>query len=253
MITVKADGSQALQGLLQGQAKQVNFGIARALTVTAHAVNADLKKEFIARMAGGPTPYTLRAFRVTMATRDNLRAEVALRTDAPGSDGESSGTPYDRALGHLFEGGSRRFKKLEGLLRSRGLLPAGLQIAPGGRLPVDSRGNPKLAELREMVGVLLSNLRNIQSFRRVGRSKETKAVGFFVVLPGSAAARHLHIGIWRRITSAKGSAIEPWFMYVSPPRYQQLFDLDKIAQATVARVWPANVSDSLQKALANAR
>lgn len=247
-LTVKIEGLAAVTASLGAKARQIPFATARALTVTAHAVNAEVKRTLAADVQGGATPYTLRAFKVEMATVTNLAATVSLRSDAP-----EGGTPYDRSLAHLFHGGVRRFKRLEGLLRSRGLLPAGLQIAPGARLPLDRRGNPKLAELKEMLGILFSGLRNIRSYRRAGRSKETKALGFFVVLPGSVASRHLHLGIWRRIESSKGSVIEPWFMFVPPSPYQQRFDLGKIAEAVIARTWPAAFNDSLTKALASAR
>jgi len=247
-LTVKIEGAAALTASLGAKARQIPFATARALTVTAHAVNTEVKRELAANVQGGATPYTLRAFKVDAANVVSLAATVSLRTDAP-----EGGTPYDRSLAHLFHGGVRRFKRLEGLLRSRGLLPGGLQVAPGGKLPLDRRGNPKLAELKEMIGILFSGLRNIHAYRRAGRSKETKAIGFFVVLPGTMAAKHLHLGIWRRIESSKGSVIEPWFMFVPPPPYQQRFDLGKTAESVIARTWSTAFDDSLNKTLAGAR
>lgn len=247
-ISVKIEGLDATLAALSTDARQIPFATARALTVTAHAVHTEVKRELATQIQGGPTPYTLRAFKVQAATVADLTATVELRTDAP-----EGGTPYDRSLAHLFHGGARRFKRLEGLLRERGLIPAGMQIAPGGKLPLDRRGNPKLTDLKEMLGILSSGIRNLQSYRRAGRSKETKALGFFVVLPGSVAARRLHLGIWRRIQSGQGSVIEPWFMFVSPPPYSQRFDLDQTARTVVQAVWQKNFADSLAKALATAR
>lgn len=247
-VTVKVEGIEALTAHLGSQAKQIPFATARALTVTAHAVNAEVKRHLSTEVQGGATPYTLRAFKVTGATVATQTATVSLRTDAP--DG---GTPYDRAIAHLFHGGVRRFKRLEGLLSARGLLPAGMQVAPGAKLPLDKRGNPRLAALKEMLGILSSGIRNLHSYGRGRRSKQGKAIGFFVVLPGSTAARHLHIGIWRRIESGSSSVIEPWFMFVKPSGYRQRFDLSKIANDVIARTWKATFNDSLNKALATAR
>lgn len=247
-ISVTIEGIDATLASLSAGARQLPFAIARALTVTAHAVNAEVKRELSTNIQGGPTSYTLRAFKVHAATVAAPTATVELRTDAP-----EGGTPYDQSIAHLFHGGVRRFKRLEGLLREQGLIPAGMQIAPGGKLPIDRRGNPKLNDLKEMLGILGSGIRNLQSYRRSGRSKVTKAIGFFVVLPGSVAARRLHIGIWRRIQSGQGSVIEPWFMFVSPPPYQQRFDLDKTARTVVQAVWQKNFADSLAKALATAQ
>ena len=247
-IQVKIDGIDATLAALSSGAKQIPFAAARALTVTAHTVHAEIKKELGAGIQGGPTPYTLRAFKVHAATVATLTASVELRTDAP-----QGGTPYEQAIAHLFHGGVRRFKRLEGLLRDRGLIPAGLQIAPGKKLPLDRRGNPKLTELKEMVGILSSGIRNLQTYRRAGKSKETKALGFFVVMPNATASRWLHPGIWRRIRSGNGSVIEPWFMYVSPPPYQQQFDLDKTAQTVVGKVWERTLTESLVRAMATAK
>jgi len=248
MITVKIEGMAALQASLGKQASQIPFAAARALTVTAHSVHTDIKRALAAGVKGGATPYTLRSFSVKAATKATLTAEVGLRTDAP-----AGGTAYEQAIAHLFHGGTRRFKRLEGWLKSRGLMPSSMQLAPGARAPLDQRGNPRQAAIKEMLGILSAYRRNLQTFRRSGKSKQEKAIGFFVVLPGSIAAKHISLGIYRRITSGSGSAIEPWFHFSAPGTYQRQYDLDAIGSRTVARVWPANFEASLAKALESAR
>jgi hypothetical protein len=247
-VNVKVQGIDATIAHLGKHAKQIPFATARALTVTAHAVNAEVKRDLASKVQGGATPYTLRAFKVTSATVATQASSVSMRTDSP-----EGGTPYDKAIAHLFHGGLRRFKRLEGLLSSRGLLPSGMQIVPGAKLPMDKRGNPRLPALKEMLGILASTIRNLHTFRRSGKSKQSKAIGFFVVLPGSTAARHLHLGIWRRIETGSQSVIEPWFMFVRPGGYRQRFDLKRIAESVIAKTWNATFNDSLAKALATAR
>jgi hypothetical protein len=248
MITVKIEGMAALQASLGKQASQIPFAAARALTVTAHSVHTDIKRALAAGVKGGATPYTLRSFSVKAATKATLTAEVGLRTDAP-----PGGPAYDKSLEHLFHGGTRRFKRLEGWLKGRGLMPTSMQLAPGARAPLDSRGN-----LREPSRKMLMDTwhQSAGTFRRWAASAgqgQSKAIGFFVVLPGSIAARHLALGIYRRITSGSASAIEPWFHFSAPGTYQRQYDLDAIGSRTVARVWPANFEASLAKALATAR
>jgi len=247
-LTVKVEGISAMSAALANQSKQTNFATARALTVTAYAVNAEVKRHLSTDVQGGATTYTLRSFKVQAATVSSMAASVSLRIDAP-----EGGTPYERSLAHLFHGGVRRYKRLEGLLRGRGLIPAGMQIAPGAKLPMDRRGNPRLAALREMIGILSSGIRNLHSYGRGRKSKQGKAIGFFVVMPGSVAARHLHIGIWRRIESGSSSVIEPWFMFVKPAGYRQMFDLSKIADEVISKTWSTTFNESLAKALASAR
>jgi hypothetical protein len=125
-IDIKISGLKEVQAQLGAQAKQAAYAASRALTTSAFAVNDRLKKEMSGTFAGGATGYTLRSFKVIKADKATLTAEVNLRTDAP--DG---GTKYAKALAHLFTGGARKYKKIEGWLHGRGLMPAGLVVAPG--------------------------------------------------------------------------------------------------------------------------
>lgn len=245
-LKVDINGLDTVRAALAGQQKQIAFAAARALTQTAHAVNADIKEEMKTAIAGGPTPFTLRAFRVTAARRDNLEATIGLRTDAPGG-----GTPYNKALQHLFTGGRRDWKKLEGWLRGKGLLPAGTMIVPGPKAPLDARGNFRRAALTEMLGIIGSQIRNLQSVRKSGSGKAPKSIGFFIALPGDKSG--LTPGIWRRIKTGATSTVEPWIMYIAPTGYRQKFDLERIAKKTVARTWQANFQKSLADALRTAR
>jgi len=249
MITVRIDNLPAAQAYLTGFASQVPFATARALTVAAHAVNRSVRDEMSSRIAGGATPYTLRAFAVTAATKASQQAEVGLKTA-----GQTAATPYERAIGHLFHGGVRRFKRIEDRLRARGIVPPGMQMVPGRAAPIDARGNVRRAALQEMLGVLEAagrGMQNLRVYRRVGRNKGATGVGFFVIAPGVQS--HLAAGIWRRIESSGSSIVEPWFLFVPPGRYAKTFDLEAIATRTVAQVWPSAFSDSLAKAIASAQ
>lgn len=263
-LDVKINGLDALRAKLAGQQKQVAFAAAKALTQTAHAVNAEIKAEMKTAIAGGPTPYTLRAFQVTAARKDNLEAKVGLRSDGP--DG---GTPYNKALQHLFTGGRRDWKRLEGWLRGKGLLPAGMMVVPGPKAPLDARGNFRRAALKEMLHVLGSETRNTIISRQSGtRSKRGKEIGFFVCRPGDRSG--LTPGIWRRISSRNvsewyqpshgpkakklgSSTVEPWIMYISPTSYRKKFDLDTIAKKVVTASWQKNFSAALEDAMRTAK
>jgi len=246
MIKVEIKGVEALKATLSGQQKQVRFAAARALTKTAQQINKDLQSEMKTAIAGGPTPYTLRAFKTTAATRETLTASVALRTDAP-----SGGTPYAKALAHLFEGSRRDWKKIEGWLRGKRLIPEGMMMAPGPKAPLDARGNFRRNSINEMLGILNSQIRNLRSFRRTGAGKRQKGIGFFVALPGDRSG--LAAGIWRRVETGNSSVVEPWIMYIRPTSYRRKFDLDRIGRLTVAKSWQSNFETSLADALRTAR
>ena len=245
-IGVKIEGLDAAMAALSGQGKQVRFAAARALTQTAHKVNADLKDELRNNIKGGPTAFTLRAFKVTGARRDNLEATVALRHDAP-----EGGTTYAKALQHLFTGGRRDFKKLEGWLRGKNIIPVGMMAVPGPKAPLDARGNFRKAALTEMLGIIGSQTRNLQEWRKSGRGGQMKAIGFFIARPRDKSG--LTPGIWRRITTGKSSTVEPWVMFISPTAYRQKFDLEAIARKTVAATFETRFLASLADALRTAK
>lgn len=250
MISVRLDGLDAVQAHLAGYGRQIPFAAAQALTITAHAVHRDIRAEMAGRVQGGATPYTLRAFAVTGATKTDLTATVGLKTAQ-----QAPGTPYEQSIGHLFRGGRRSVKRIEDWLRARGILPAGQQIAPGSGAPIDARGNVRRQALQEMLGVLAAagrGLRNLRVYRKASQSKG-QAVGFFVALPGAARSRHLQPGIYRRIERGTDSVIEPWFYFIAPAPYTRLFDLEAIARQTVGTNFAATFAGTLEKAIAGAR
>ena len=245
-VSIQITGLKEAQALLGAQAKQATYAASRAITTTAYAVNDRLKKDMAATFKGGATAYTLRAFRVTKADKTTLTATVALRTDTQGA-----ALPYNKALGHLFTGGTRSFKKLEGWLRGRRLLPAGLTIAPGAGMPLDRFGNMRQAALTEMLGVIGNQRANLQVYRRTGAGKAQKAVGYFVILPGSKGGHHP--GIYKRMQTGTSSAITPMVLYVNPANYRKFIDLDKLGREVVAQKFQPAFDAELARALANAK
>ena len=245
-VSIQITGLKEAQAQLGAQAKQATYAASRALTSTAYAINERLRKDMASTFKGGATAYTLRAFSVTKADKATLTATVALRTDTQGA-----ALAYNKALGHLFTGGPRKYKKLEGWLRGRRLLPAGLTIAPGAGMPVDSYGNMRRAALTEMLGVIGAQLTNLQVYRRTGAGKAQKAVGYFVIMPGSKGGHHP--GIYKRMQTGTSSAITPMVLYVNPANYRKFIDLDKLGREVVAQKFQPAFDAELARALANAK
>lgn len=259
MIRATIQGMPALIASLGNQAKQVPFATAKALTVTAQAVNREMQAEMKSKIEGGSTAFTLRSLRVKAATKTSLAAEVFVREDSGGAS-----RPYVETLGQLYNSGARRWKKIEGLLKGRGLMPEGYQIVPGGAAPISPNGNMYKSSYAEMLGILKSGLRNLQIYRKTGLGKEPKSIGYFVIQPGHP---RLLPGIYRRITVltrdsrstarhvtlARTSAIEPWLIFVRPGRYRQIFNLEKTAAVVVSRVFQPAFDAALKQAMATAR
>ena len=246
-VNINITGLNEVRAKLGSMAKQADFAASRALNTTAFAINAKLKTEMQATFKGGATAYTQRAFSVLKATKASLTAEVALRTDAPGG----SGTVYSKALAHLFTGGERRYKKMEGWLRARQMLPTGLTVAPGAGMPLDRFGNMRRTTLTEMMGVLNAQRANLRVYRKTGAGKVQKAVGYFVVLPGAKAK--MHPGIYKRTETGSTSALTPMVLFVDPVNYRKFIDLDKLGRDVFANTFQPAFDAELAKALAGAR
>ena len=245
-ISINISGLQKLQTQLGNQAKQANYAASRALTTTAYALNTRLKTDMASTFAGGATAYTLRAFRVEPARRDNLQAIVALRTDSAGA-----ALPYAKALAHLFTGGRRSFKKIEGWLRARRLLPNGYTIAPGAGMPLDRFGNMRQAALTEMLGVIGNQRTNLRIYRRTGAGKAQKAVGYFVALPDDKSGRFP--GIYKRIETGSTSVLSPMVLFVRPTTYRRFIDLQRVGREVVDKTFDSAFSSEFAKAMANAK
>lgn len=249
-INVEIKGLKAVLANLAGQQKQVAFAASKALNTTAFAINAELKREMDATFKGGATAYTKRAFKVSKSNKHSLEAAITLRDDAP-----DAGMAYSKALQHLFTGGTRDWKKLEGYLRAIGLVPNGYMAVPGFAAPLDARGNMRKAALNEMLGVIRSSIRNLRVVRRSGGAgkaqKEQKGIGYFVVLPG--AKTKLHPGIWKRIESGSSSSVAAMIMYVRPGTWRRFIDLEAIGKRVVNQVFEPEFKKEFAAALATAR
>ena len=246
MIDIQITGLEDVKKMLGTLGKQADFAASRALNTTAFKINAEVKTEMNQVFQGGATPYTLRAMKVEKSTKQTLTAAVKLRTDGP-----SGGTPYEQALGHLFTGGGREWKKMEGYLRKRGLMPSGLMAVPGNGATMDKRGNMSRAELREMLGSLSSSKPGMRTYRRSGGGKQTKAIGYFVILPG--ARSNLKPGIYKRIETGKSSTIVPMVMFVRPGTYRRYIDLPAIGTQTVQTTFAPEFYKELRYALETAK
>ena len=248
MVTTIITGLDDLKRNLSDLAqRQVPFAASRALNNLAFIANEAIKEEMNKTFGGGATAFTLRAFRIEKANKTNLSSAVILRDDAP-----EGGTSYYKALHHLFTGGTRDWKKIEGLLRGLGLIPAGMMAVPGGACPLDNRGNMRKAALNELLGVIGANVRNLRVFRRAGKTnKQQKGIGYFVILPGDRT--HLHSGVWKRIETGGSSVVKPMIMYVQRGHWRQIIDLQKIGVGIVADNFDREFAKELTAAVGSAR
>lgn len=245
-INLKIEGLDSVKKQLANISKQVTYAASRALNTTAFAVNTEIKKEMQTAFKGGPTAFALRAFAVDKATKSSLTATIALREDAP-----SGGTSYSKALRHLFTSGTRDWKKLEGYLQAKRLMPAGLMAVPGDGCPLDSKGNIRKPALTEMLGVLSTQRANLRVYRKTGAGKAQKAVGYFVVTVGDKTRKHP--GIYKRIETGTSSGISPMIMFVKRGNWRKYIDLQLVGNKVVGFEFEAAFTKEFEAAMASAR
>lgn len=245
-VSINITGLDAVKRQLGSLAKQANFAASKALNTTAFAINAEVKKEMQSVFQGGATAYSLRAFEVAKSDKTNLTATVALRTDTRGAS-----LAYSKAIGHMFTGGKRNYKKIEGLLRARRLLPDGLSIAPGDGMRLDRFGNMDKRQLTEVMTMLIARPSTMRVIRKTGKGKPLKMVDYFVVQPG--AKTRLHPGIYKRIETGKSSAVDAMMLFIKPVSYRQHIDLHKLGYKVVAKTFQPAFEKEMAAALASAR
>jgi hypothetical protein len=239
MISVRIEGLDATLARLQGQAKQVKFAAAVALTKTAQDVRAELARDMAAKLPGA-SPYSLKSQFVAAAKRDNLQATVGIKDKKP-----ARGTAPAMLLKEHFAGGLRGNKPMEKAMSALSALPDGWIAVPGAGLKLDRYGNPNRKQVDEVLGALRSGMAV-----HGGRGKRAYTSAYFVAQPDAPRARHLAPGIYRRTNNR---AITPVFLFVQRAAYRKVIDLPGMGKRIVASRFNAHFAAALQNALATAR
>lgn len=263
-VSVRVEGLEALRTSLAGHGRQVSYAAARALNNLAFQGNAMIKDEMRRTFKGGATPYTLSAFKVIKASRENLQASVELRVDSGGK-----ARSYDKTLGHLFSGGSRTFKGMEGAFRRLGVLWPGYIIVPGEACPLDSYGNPPRALIVQLISYFNAfgeqgYRANMTDRRRANLAKVGKSAGGYKSIGGVqyfisrgkgmwyGRRQHLPAGVWAK-TGIHGVDVRPIFLFVRMGRWRRFIELQRIADHLATSRWPVEFKAEFDRAMANAR
>lgn len=236
---------QGLEKVQQQLKKLSQSGIkeaaSKALNDTAFKARKAVQDE-MQSVFQSPTPYILRSVQVTKAAPETLEATVA-----PTYMG-GKGVDPQKILRAEAEGGPRRDKRSEKLLRSAGILPNGYQtVIPKDPFPGsdDGRGNLRGPFLVQLISYF-------QAFSEVGsRSNMTKkrkdklanygvSEGGFKTINGfvyfvaygrlrGGRTSHLSPGVWAK-SGTHGSNVKPVLMFVRAPSYAPRLSMEKIVQ-----------------------
>jgi hypothetical protein len=239
-VKVEVDLSQVRDSVANWQ-KQARYATAVALTRTAWDVAGSETQE-VGRVFDRPTPQTQKSFVVDKATKDDLTATVSMKTRA-------QGLPADEYLDAEVVGGRRAMKRSEIMLQAAGILPAGMQTAPGTGAKLDAYGNMARGQMAQILSYFQTyGITVLNSPRMNMTAKKTAAVkkngGYFVVSVDGTKTK-LAPGIWMRDSSG---GIKPILMFIRPPSYKKRFDFEQVGAKQVV----ATFNDRFEAAWADA-
>lgn len=244
-IKVKADFS-AVRALVEGHARQLPFATALALTRTAWSVAGSETVE-VGKVFDRPKPQTMKSFRVDKATKENLTAVVSIRS-------REQGLPADEYLTPNIGGGKRAMKRSEIMLRAAGILPPGMQTAPGAGAQLDAFGNMSRGQIAQILSYFktygvttLNSPRMNMTAAKAARLKRTKS--YFVVAVDGRKTK-LAPGIWLRDSSG---AIKPILMFIKPPSYGKRFNFTQVAEKQVQESFNTEFDRAFADAVRTAR
>lgn len=256
MTRVSVQNLDGAINYVRGLGKQMAFAGALTLNKLAQGpVKQALRRE-MADSLDRPTPFTLRSIALTqLATRDNPVAVMDFKDVAGGQ------RPAADYLRWQVQGGQRRLKAFEIMLRSMGILPDGYFMVPGSGAKFDAYGNVS----RGQIVALLSYFRafpedgrgwkmNSTAATRARMAKGTRnrpGYRYFVGRPGDGRGP---LGIYQDVKLGRGTrTLLPVFIFVQWTRYEPRLDLNYAAQLAVQRNAAAYYRDALAQAIRTAR
>ena len=244
-MRVEVRGLDQLLRLPSRMAHEAPFIAAVGLTRLA----SESKRAIDAKMRAGfdrPTPWTMKAIAMEMATKQTLRSRVGLQDETLGKGGY-----WSEVLGQHFTGGDRQFKRFERALFRVGVLPAGMAAVPARGWRTDPYGNVPPSRITEILSYLdaFGEQGYRANMRAKGRARYVKrnAMGFFVARRNDPRTRHLHPGIYAAADAGVTGArrIAPALLFTRAPRYRRRIDLHAVSQRVVDRRWAAIFLESL--------
>lgn len=228
MIAIDVRGLPEVQRMLRNLAEeQMPFAISSALNSTAFATQKESRKR-LETVFDRPTPLIKGATRVEKATKQNLTSIVYL-------------DPKRAVILKTHEeGGPRGDQKMERYLRSKGWLAAGWRAIPTDKMPLDTYGNPRKAEVTKIIAGLpvIGGIKG--SVRR-----------YFVIQTG--LNRGLSPGIYRTLSKSKGGAIMKLYHFASRAQYRKRLEWLPKMEQEARRLLPDAMSKSIQRAIDTAR
>lgn len=227
-------------GFLSRLHDQFPFAVAVALTKTA----VDIEKATVDAMRRDfdrPTPYTLRAFYVSKATKHRLVASIELKDRRLSKVAAAA----NETIGHQFTGGTRNTKSLERYAQRAGLISSGEYLVPSVGAPLDRYGNLSRGQTAKIMSQLRLGLDEYAWQSKSRRSRASRRLDGYFWSRGGRLPR----GVWLRA----GTGVKPVLMVAAGVAYPKLIDVDRIGMRITNAVFERHLSQAWSRAIATAR
>lgn len=218
-MDIKITGIAELKGKLSDMNKTIQLAVNRSLKDTAFQAQQEVKAE-MRRVFDRPTPWALDTVRVDQSKKGT----VAIGLTA--NRGNSADTWTNPAFAKpQVEGGERGIKRVERVLRSGGILPPGMSIAPAREAWLDQYGNINGQELMQIIRSVggLGERSRLMGFKR-GTKRSRAQNRYFVQYKAGRP-----YGIFEVI--GKGN-IRAVIVFIKKPYYKRLLNFYQVVQNT---------------------
>lgn len=254
MTSIQITGLDKARRLLNGLDRQVRY--AASLTVNTLA-RYPVKEALVAEMKDSldrPTPFTLNSLSVVKpATVSDPSAVLDFKASG-------TGRPAASYLRWQVQGGERRLKAFEVMLRSIGVLPGGYFAVPGRGAKFDAFGNIERGQITAILSYFRAFPEEGRGFKmnstaatrkRMAKGTRSKlGYRYFVGRPGDGRGP---LGIYQSVRIAAGvRELLPVFIFVQWARYEPRLDLRYAAELAVQREAAPTFRAALAVALSRA-
>lgn len=217
-------------------------GKAQAQAVNEVVKQAELQlRTEVGSVFDRPTPFTLNAFRIQYAKPSQPEAAVWVKDEKSGA---SKGfAPEDWFKPQVY-GGERALKASERMLRSMGILPAGMYAVPGKGARLDAYGNMSRGHIVQLLSGLKAFNRAGSDHNATDSKRSTRkghAAAFFVLRRGAKP-----LGIAER----RGKTVQVVLVFTREPNYAPRFDFHGVVRKVAEN--DALIEAAVDKAVAQA-
>lgn len=209
---VKINGvEQFKKGLTDLQLEQFPFAMSKSINdISAFVQRAE--KTQMQRDFDRPTPFTLNALKINYSTKNRLYGGVVFKDPPRLSEDQ-------HYLYHNVFGVKRGFKKFEGALYARGLMPAGYYAVPGKGAKLDAYGNIPGSLIVQILSWFGANQNSGYTSASTEKTKAKKRRGTkktygFEYVSFKKKTGKLLPGIYRRTFTGFGTSLESIFIFV---------------------------------------